>query len=560
MSLNSMTVALDRYEADARAELDKLKQIQFAERFWQKDPTLWPGGPADQVAGMLGWVDILPKIEARLAEITAFVDDIKSSGFTRVVLAGMGGSSLAPYVLASCFPLVEGGLPITVLDSTDPVSVLRVQNEGPLDTTLFIISSKSGSTAEPTAFDAYFFDKVGKPENFVAITDPGSPFEIEAKASKYRHVFLNYSDIGGRFSALSLFGMIPAALMGLDVPRILSEATVMVTANLTTEGDAFWLGAILGRASLDHQNKLTILTTKSLASYGLWLEQLVAESTGKKERGILPVAGESLAAPAAYGQDRIFAYFRFAGDPEVNVEPLKAAGHPVITIDLADAYGIPQEFLRWEIATATVGHILDINPFDQPNVQESKDVTKKLLKVVEEEGKLPAVPGGIHESRMVIYGEDEADDFADAWFIFFGDAAPGDYVCIQAYLPESAALSAELTILQSTFRDELGLATTCGYGPRFLHSTGQYHKGGTNSGYFVQLTADHPMDAPIPGHVASWAVFIDAQAQGDLEALKAKGRRCIRVHFGIDPAAQIAELISTIKRGLARRPEGMDGR
>ncbi len=560
MSLNTMSVALDRYGPDALAQLVKIKGIKFADRFWSKDSGLWPAGAPADVHGMLGWVDVLPKVNARLGEIEAFVADIKSAGFTRVVLAGMGGSSLAPYVLASTFPAVVGGLPLTVLDSTDPVSILKIEEEGPLDTTLFIVASKSGSTAEPTAFDAYFFDKVGKPQNFVAITDPGSPFEASARSRNYRHVFLNYADIGGRFSALSLFGLIPAALLGLDVKRFIDEATAVADANRTTEGDAFWLGAILGQSCLDQQNKLTILTTKSLASFGLWLEQLVAESTGKNERGILPIAGESLGEPNQYGQDRLFVYLRFAGDAELDVEPLKKAGHPVITIDFDDAYGIPQEFLRWEIATAVAGHVIDINPFDQPNVQESKDVTKRLLKIVEDEGKLPAVPGGITEAEMVIYGEDEADDFADAWFIFLGDAAPGDFVSIQAYLPESDALTHELTGLQTALRNELGLAITLGYGPRFLHSTGQYHKGGTNSGFFIQFTADHPKDAPIPGHVASWAVFIDAQAQGDLEALRAKGRRCIRVHFGKNPASQIPELISTIKKGLARRPEGMDGR
>jgi glucose-6-phosphate isomerase len=486
----------------------KTLPTDFAARFWAKDPTLWPAGDADAVAGMLGWIDVLPKMIDRIDEIEEFVASVRREGFTQVVLCGMGGSSLAPLVLANAF---KGGLPLHVLDSTHPEDVLAVDVT---PTTLFIVASKSGSTAEPTAFANYFFAKAANPNQFVAITDPGSPFQSAAEGLGYRKVFLNYADIGGRFSALSLFGIVPAALLGVDVRRFLTAALDYLETNQEFS-EPFQLGEELGRLALNGVNKLTILTTPEWATFGLWLEQLVAESTGKLGKGILPIAGEPVGAPEAYGQDRFFALIGEGVESPV-------AGAPSTGSDLNDPYQLGAEFLRWEIATATAGAVLEINPFDQPNVQESKDVTKKILAVIEATGDLPAFPA---ESRSLSE--------------FLADVAPGDYVAIQAYLHETPELHAHLTALQAAIRDSKHVPVTLGYGPRFLHSTGQFHKGGPNVGHFVQFFDNPTADAAIPGQKATWRQFVRAQALGDAEALRAKDRRVFALDLGSDPTGNL---------------------
>jgi len=536
----NQTIALGRFAAESDRLTQNADGEAFVARFWAKDPGLWPAGKPEDVVGMLGWVDILPTMEARIGEIEAFVADVKSAGFERVILAGMGGSSLAPYVFANAFPKSEGGLPLDVLDSTHPGTVLQVEKGGDLATTLTTVASKSGSTAEPTAFDAYLFAQTGKPENFVAITDPGSPFQKSAEGRNFRKIFLNFADIGGRFSALSYFGLVPAALLGLDVAKLLARAKAVQEANATTFGPAFQLGSLLGHLALDGVDKLTFLTSEKLATVGLWLEQLVAESTGKQGKGILPIAGEAVGTPEAYGQDRIFVELRFAGESVEGVEALKAAGHPVVTLDLADAYDIAGVMYHFELATATAGSVLDINPFDQPNVQESKDVTKRLLKEVEENGALPAEEALVSEDGITLYGDVNGDNLREALASFLGQAAEGDYIALQAYLHETPALDVALHELQAEIRDAKKLATTLGYGPRFLHSTGQYHKGGPNKGHFIQLTDVPTQDASIPGQTASWATFVEAQARGDREALVAKDRRVISVNLGTDAATGLA--------------------
>lgn len=544
VTIDPQTLTLHDYQSSVDARIQTLEAEDFAGRFWKKDPTLWGGDTERQksVGAFVGWIDAAPYFESRIDEIEAFVADIHAAGFERVILAGMGGSSLAPYVFSLTSPRGENGLPIDVLDSTDPGTVLRIERNGDLAKTLVIVSSKSGSTAEPTAFDAYLFDQVGKPENFVAITDPGSPFHKSAESRRFRKIFLNLPDVGGRYSALTFFGLVPAALIGLDVRALLQRAIDLNNA----AKPAFDLGAALGELALQGRDKLTFFTPPHLSSLGLWLEQLVAESTGKEGKGILPIALEEPGTPRDYGHDRAFVSFRENGETDPRVKTLEEAGHPVVYIDLQGDYAVAQEMMRFEIATATAGAVLDINPFDQPNVQESKDVTKAILAKVEAEGKLPDSPLGLDENGLQLYGDNCADTIAEAITSFLDERHPGDYISLHAYLDESDELNTALAELQRELRDLTGLATTLGYGPRFLHSTGQYHKGGPNNGFFLQLTADHTEDAPIPGQRATWAQFVDAQAMGDIEALKAKGRRTLRVHITGDVPTGVRELTKKV--------------
>lgn len=547
--IDAQTLFLGDYAPQVDSRLQAMNVADFAARFWKKDPTLWGGDTERQasVGAFLGWIDAAKYFLGKVDEIEAFVADVKSAGFERVILAGMGGSSLAPLVFASTAPLGEGGLPLDVLDSTDPLTVLTIERKAPLDKTLVIVASKSGSTAEPTAFDGYLFDKVGNSQNFVAITDPGSPFSKSAEARNFRKIFLNLPDIGGRYSALSFFGLVPAALLGHDVRAMLEAAIALVEAS----EPAFELGAALGELALVGRDKLTFFTPEGFETLGLWMEQLVAESTGKEGKGILPIALETPGTPSVYGPDRVFVQFRPSNKDnsaiDAAVAVLREAGHPVVTLEMDGITSVAQEIMRFEVATAVAGAVIDINPFDQPNVQESKDITKKILAQVEADGKLPEEPVGLSEDGMTIFGSTCADTLSESLTTFLFDRKPGDYICLQAFLGETDELTAALLDLQKVLRDRTTLATTLGYGPRFLHSTGQYHKGGPNSGYFIQFTSDHGDDAAIPGQTATWAQFVDAQAMGDLQALQSKDRRTLRIHLGSDPAAAAGRLVAKVK-------------
>lgn len=508
---------------------------------------MWGLDRATAVAPWLGWIDVASTMLERVAEIEDFVAGVRAEGFTRVVLCGMGGSSLAPLVFSQC--VADGsGLPVHVLDLTNPASVLEVEQSGDLSTTLFIVSSKSGTTAEPNAFDAYFWGKVGKGSQFVAITDPDNPFESAAKARGWRKVFLNFPDIGGRFSALSYFGLVPAALLGIDLTALLERA-------LLAGRDAFELGVSLGEAALVGRNKLTFITPEPLYPLGLWLEQLIAESTGKEGRGILPIAGEHVGSIESYGPDRYFAVIRKVGDDALDAASsmFASGGHPVADIHMHDALDVAQEMMRWEIATAIAGAVIGINPFDQPNVQESKDITKKLLGEVERDGALAVTEPALKVGSLAFYTDSFAETGEGVLAEFYKDLAPNDFTAIMAFLPDSSQTTVALRDLQATLRNGLKLATTMGYGPRFLHSTGQFHKGGPNGGFFIQLTGDHPRDAHIPGQRASWGQFVDAQAAGDLEALRQKGRRTLRIHLHGDLATALHELTKVVGSWLNNR-------
>jgi glucose-6-phosphate isomerase len=550
-------------EAVAR-RLDALQADRYQERLWEADPSLWkPEDEAHQavVGNALGWLSVFEGVREQIEGLTELVDELRAEGYRYAVLLGMGGSSLAPEVLREVLGVREGYLDLHVLDSTDPAAVLAVEAAVDLETTLFVVSSKSGGTTETASFHAYFFERLQELDghhagnHFIAVTDEGTSLQQEALDQGFRAVFMNPSDIGGRYSALSFFGLVPAALIGVDLERLLDG--VRTTALdcgpdvPASENPALRLGAVLGEAALAGRDKLTIVAEPRLRALGAWVEQLVAESTGKEGRGILPVDLEKLGAPDVYGDDRVFVK---VGVDEVAATgiaralmDLAAAGHPVHGHELADVYGLGGEFLRWEIAVATAGRVLGIDPFDQPNVQESKDNTKRLLAGYIASGELlEDLPEG--DGRLAYPVRDAG--LPAALSAFFAQAHSGDYVALQAYVAPDEAVWNLLEALRLDVRDRLRLATTVGYGPRFLHSTGQFHKGGPNKGLFLQLLGHDPVDADIPGQPYSFSVLKRAQARGDLGALRAHGCRALRVCLGNDVRAGVERLQTLVAGAL----------
>ena len=561
--IGDQLLIMSEHEQAIRSALGHMDQGGFVDKFWSKDGRLWRREQNDPaVTGTMGWIKVAETMKARIPELTSFANEIKAAGFERAVLAGMGGSSLAPLVLSETLYEKGKGIPVEVLDSTDPATVLRIQRGGPLEKTLFIIASKSGTTAEPTAYDEYFYDQVSKlksnpGENFVAITDPGTELEKTAKERGFRKVFSNFPDVGGRFSALTYFGLVPAAVMGIDLEKLLGRAIDVINENSGVEASkapAIVLGATFGTLANLKIDKCTFWVPDELSSVGLWLEQLIAESTGKEGKGILPVAGECPGTPSEYGTDRVFAYLRPKGDDctylDARIATLRDAGAPIVWIDLNDRYDIAREFMRWELATAAAGSVIGINPFDQPNVQESKDVTKQFIAQVEKEGSLPAVRPTTEAEGLTFYGPVEGDSVCDLIASFLDDRKPGDFITLQAYLTESEKLTEALDKLQGCLRDTTTLATTKGYGPRFLHSTGQFHKGGPNGGHFIQLTQDIGEDAPLPGRKYTFGIFRNAQVLGDHDTLVKHGRRVIRIHLGADAL----EGVDKITKALESKP------
>ncbi len=549
--VDRQSLSLGEYESSVKKTASQLEQQAFVTRLWRKDPSLWKSDPKEQevISNALGWLHVAEKMEENLSILNAFRDELKEAGFKHVVHMGMGGSSLAPLVFERTFARSQKGIPLTVLDTTDPQTILKIEKEVPIADTLFIVASKSGTTAEPLAFCDYFYAKVKElkgdqaGKNFIAITDPATPLVKLAQERGFRRTFLNFADIGGRYSALSFFGLLPAALMGVDVEELLARALRMVHACVSCvdveNNPGLQLGTALGEIGRQGRNKVTFLVPESISTLGMWLEQLLAESTGKEGQGLLPVAGEQIGDPQVYGEDRFFAYFRLNGkeDEELDkgVEALKEAGHPVVTIQMDDRLDLGQEFFRWEIATATAGAILGINAFNQPNVQESKDNTNRLLKTVREEGELPREEPLLKETPLSLYAQEKkASTIADSIAEFLDQAKAGDYIALMAYMAESADDERALQEIRMQLRDSLHIASTLGYGPRFLHSTGQYHKGGPNNGLFLQLTVDEPKDAQIPEQPYTFGMLQRAQSLGDLEALHKHGRRAIRIHLGTD--------------------------
>jgi hypothetical protein len=492
------------------------------------------------------------------------VDGIRDDGLTFALLLGMGGSSLAPEVFRKVFGVAEGFCDLAVLDSTDPGAVLARAESLDLDKTLFIVSTKSGGTVETFSFMRYFYnlavEKLGAAEagrHFLAITDPGSALAAIARDHGFRHAFLNDPDIGGRYSALSCFGLVPAALIGMDIELLLEGAAAAAAAEFSGaegEADGVALGALLGEFAAEGRDKLTFVFSPRLAPFGDWLEQLIAESLGKEGEGILPVVGEEIGPPAVYRGERLFCAIRLAGDDagEEALAALASAGHAVIDIELSDIYDLGGQCFFWEMATAAAGWRLAVNPFDQPNVESAKVLARRLIAEYREKGAMPAESPTAEGEGLTVYGQAGAGGPLAAFTAFLLQAGPGNYVALQAYLNPSAELDALLHRLRMRIRDGLRLAVTVGYGPRFLHSTGQLHKGDAGCGFFIQLTADDPRDAPIPDELGgpeaalTFGILKQAQAFGDRQALLDAGRRAIRIHLGADQAEGLARLAASL--------------
>jgi transaldolase/glucose-6-phosphate isomerase len=576
---NRLTLTLPRAMTGAVTEtVQQWRADEKVERLWSRDATLWTG--RDE-ARWLGWLGITNGQLAHLQRLTRVREIAKSAGFSHALLLGMGGSSLCPEVLKATFGSIAGYPELHVLDSTDPAQVKTFEDRIDLGKTIFIVSSKSGSTLEPNILKQYFFERVkervGPQEagkRFVAITDPGSRMQHVAQADCFRRIFFGWPDIGGRYSALSDFGLVPAAIMGLDVAKFLSRAEQMVYACMppvpVDENPGVLLGAVLGVAATRFgRDKVTIVCAPGISSLGIWLEQLVAESTGKDGKGLLPIAREEVGSPEIYGADRIFVYLRLLSAPDpaqdAALDGLQRAGHPVVRIALTDKYDLAQEFFRWEMATAVAGSILRIHPFDQPDVEASKIATRKLTDDYERHGALPAetpifTGGGIElfadERNTAALAERLDHDRSLAGYLraHLGRLAPGDYFALLAYLELTKEHDRALQAMRHAVRDARNVATCVEYGPRFLHSTGQFYKGGPNTGVFLQITCDDALDVPIPAQRYTFGIVKAAQARGDLEVLVERERRVLRVHLGANVGAGLTALQHAIAEALARAP------
>jgi glucose-6-phosphate isomerase len=550
---------MSELDAAIASRLDAWTRERVAERLWAKDGSLWApsGKPPDEVAAWLGWLDLPDAMSARVTELEHLARDIRADGYRRAAVLGMGGSSLAPELFSRVFGWAGGaggsgaassdGLELRILDSTHPDAVRGIRSWASSQRTLFCVSSKSGTTTEPNAYQAAM-GEIAPALDFVAITDPGTSLVELAQAQEFRAIVEAPPDVGGRYSALSVFGLVPAALNGVDVGRLLERARSMGDACRTTDAASnpgLALGATLGEAALAGRDKLTILAGDRMASFGDWAEQLVAESTGKAGSGIVPIVGEPLRASEAYGDDRCFVRLTLAGEVEPELDALADAveglGHPVVRIGLADPYDMGAEFVRWEVATAATGIALEIDPFDQPNVQESKDATKALLEAYRASGALPETMPMVSEPGISVTADPavlgEVPVSVDgAVEQLLGLARPRlDYVAILAYLPMDVPIVERLQATRARIGRATGAATTLGFGPRFLHSTGQLHKGGPDTGVFLQITADPSKDLPIPGWSESFGTLIAAQALGDLASLQKRGRRAVRLHLADAP-------------------------
>ncbi len=556
-------------ETQLQAAIEDFKMTGKVRRLWARDASLWTG--SDE-GGWLGWLGITEDQLAHPEVFAGLAADIKSAGFKQALLLGMGGSSLAPEVLKMTFGKIDGFPELFVLDSTDPAQVKAFEQKVDLANTIFIVSSKSGSTLEPNIFKQYFFERVrqaigGKDpgSRFIAVTDPGSKFEQVAQADHFRYIFHGDPAIGGRYSALSNFGMVPAAVMGLDAPRFLDRADVMAiacSACLPVEKNpGVLLGLILGVTGRSGRDKVTLITSPPIWDFGAWLEQLIAESTGKEGKGLIPVDSEALGKPEVYGQDRVFAYIRTdAGfDPaqDAAVEALAKAGHPVVRISLADVYNLGQEMFRWEIAIAVAGSILGINPFNQPDVEASKIETRKLTDEYEQKGSLPAETPFFTGDGVALYTDDVnakalggSQSLSGVLRAHLNRLGAGDYFGLLAYVEMNGASHKTLQEIRLAVRDRKRVATCLGFGPRFLHSTGQAYKGGPNSGVFLQVTCDDPADLAVPGQKFTFGVVKAAQARGDFQVLVERKRRALRVHLS-DPKKGLETLRAAVQEALA---------
>ncbi len=539
------SASLGTYQGIVDTALGEMDAGNVISRIWEHDHTVWKPDPTE-ITNRLGWLHIARTMRDDLTPPNELADAAREAGYTHALLLGMGGSSLAPQVFRKTFGVREGYLDLATLDSTDPGAVLSHASRLDPARTLFIVATKSGSTVETLSFFKFFYNwasdalganKAG--EHFVAITDAGSRLDEIARRYGFRTTFRNDPNIGGRYSALSYFGLVAAALVGVDLPLLLDRALDMAEAcrsGAAADNPGAWLGAVIGELAKAGRDKLTLTTSPGIASFGDWVEQLVAESTGKEGKGILPVVGEPLAGPDAYGDDRLFVHLHLEDDHThvAAVDALAAAGHPVVRLTLDDVYDLGGQYFLWELATAVAGHRLGVNPLNQPNVEAAKVLARQMVAEYAEKGALP-------ESGAV-------PPTAGTLAAFLDQARTGDYIALQAYVRPTAEADAALLALRTRLRAATGLATTVGYGPRFLHSTGQLHKGDRGGGLFIQFTADDLQDAAIPDEAGSsessitFGVLKAAQALGDGQALRDAGRRVIRFHLGLDVIGGLKQL------------------
>jgi len=559
--------------AGVKASLADWQKNGRVARLWRRDASLWTGTDESK---WLGWLDIAEDELAHVQRLKDIAAEVKAAGFKHALLLGMGGSSLCPEVMRMTFGRITGYPVLHVLDSTDPAQVRAMEKRLDLSSTIFIVSSKSGSTLEPNIFKQYFFERaiqaVGEKEagnRFIAITDPGSKMQQVAESDKFRHICYGLPSIGGRYSALSDFGLVPAAIMGVDVAEFLSRTVEMVHAcgpNIPAEyNPGVVLGTILGVLGAQGRNKVTIFASPGISDLGAWLEQLLAESTGKSGKGLIPVDRERLGPPSIYADDRVFAYLRLESAPDAAqdqaVDALQRAGQPVVRIGVETPYHLGQEFFRWEIATAVAGSILGINAFNQPDVEASKIATKKLTTAYEETGKLPPETPILETDGTKLFADQKnaeelksgaGDDQSLRGYLkaHLGRLKPGDYFAVLGYIEMNDAHEEALQSVRHAVRDAKRVATCLGFGPRFLHSTGQAYKGGPNSGVFLQITCDAAADLPVPGQKYTFGAVKAAQARGDFDVLAERGRRALRVHLGADVAEGLKRLGSAVAEAL----------
>jgi transaldolase/glucose-6-phosphate isomerase len=561
----SIQAQLDGYQSRLDAALSEIASQRVIQRIWLLDHTVWKPEP-NEIANRLGWLDVAAEMRGELPRLEALAEQVRMAGCTHALLLGMGGSSLAPEVLRKTFGVAPGFLDLAVLDSTDPGAVLEYTRQLDPARTLYIVSTKSGGTVETFSFLKYFYNHVASVlgakqagEHFIAITDPGSKLAEVAEQLGFRAVLLNNPNIGGRYSALSFFGLAPAALVGVNLKTLLERAEGMrLACQADVNGEVLnpgaLLGSIIGELAKAGRDKLTLIISPAVCTFGDWVEQLIAESTGKDGKGILPVVGEPIGEPEIYGPDRAFVYLRLAEDHshDLALLALEAAGHPVIRIEMRDLYDLGAQFFLWEFATAVAGERLGIQPFDQPNVEAAKALARKMVAAYHQEGKLPQLTPVVRDQGIEVYGDVQADSLAQAWKSFLSQAGPGSYIAIQAYIQPGEESDASLLALRDRLRQATRLAVTTGYGPRFLHSTGQLHKGDAGQGLFVQITADPEQDVPIPDEAGAQAssmtfgVLEAAQALGDRQALLDARRKVLRFHLGKDVLVGLSRLTLAI--------------
>ena len=574
-AVNNLTYRLpENLGQDVKGALEDWKKNNKVKRLWARDASLWTN---KDEGNWLGWLGITDDQISHNSEFKKIADEIHQAGFTHLVLLGMGGSSLCVEVFEKTYGRIQGQPQVLVLDSTDPAQIRTLESKIDIAKTLFIVASKSGTTLEPNIFKQYFYDRVKQSagateagKRFIAITDPGSQMQKVAETDSFRHIYYGVPSIGGRYSALSNFGMIPAAIQGVDVPKFLDRAEEMVHACASVvpadENPGVILGAILGTLQKQGRDKVTLFASPGISDLGAWLEQLLAESTGKEGKGLIPVDREPIGLPDVYGSDRVFVYVRLEdgadSKQDAGVEALEKAGQPVVRIQVANNYELGQEFFRWEIATAVAGSIIGINAFNQPDVEASKIETRKLTDEYEKSGSLPQETPFYEDKGVKLYSDDKnasalkqavGKDATLAGYLraHVNRLKAGDYFAVLAYIERNEKHQTQLQSIRQSVRDKKHVATCLGFGPRFLHSTGQAYKGGPNSGVFLQITCDDASDLQVPGQKYTFGVVKAAQARGDFNVLTERGRRAVRVHLTGDLATALTNLQQAVQQALS---------